>query len=392
MKIVHICLANSVWDESYAYQDNLLPAYHRRMGHEVTIFAPTSAKFDNNGGYIVKSPGVTILSDGVKLIRVKPLISNYKINNHIHLFRNIYDDIELESPDLIFVHDPSIINNLCLVKYKKKYPNVKIVFDNHSDLINSDRNILSKFRDYVFARYFIVRKMIKISDIFYGTTPARCDYLSDVFNVPKHMIKLLVMGADDEQMRLDEKENIRMQIREKYGVKKDDFLLVTGGKIDKDKNVHLLVEAISAIDDKRLRLMIFGNISPEVESIIDGFGDDRVIKVGWIPSNRVYDFMYVADLVVFTGLHSVMWEQAVAARVPCLFSKLKGFEHIDIGGNALFFENRSVECYRNVISKVLKEQELYARLKMCASTERADDFLYSQIAKRVVDEAFINEL
>ena len=381
-----------MWDESYAYQDNLLPAYHRRMGHEVTIFAPTSAKFDNNGGYIVKSPGVTILSDGVKLIRVKPLISNYKINNHIHLFRNIYDDIELESPDLIFVHDPSIINNLCLVKYKKKHPNVKIVFDNHSDLINSDRNILSKFRDYVFARYFIVRKMIKISDIFYGTTPARCDYLSDVFNVPKHMIKLLVMGADDEQMRLDEKENIRVQTREKYGVKKDDFLLVTGGKIDKDKNVHLLVEAISAIEDKNLRLMIFGNISPEVESIIDGFGDDRVIKVGWIPSNRVYDFMYAADLVVFTGLHSVMWEQAVAARVPCLFSKLKGFEHIDIGGNALFFENRSVECYRDVISKVLKDQELYARLKMCASTERADDFLYSQIAKRVVDEAFINEL
>ena len=143
-------------------------------------------------------------------------------------------------------------------------------------------------------------------------------------------------------MRLDEKENIRVQTREKYGVKKDDFLLVTGGKIDRDKNVHLLVEAISAIDDKRLRLMIFGNISPEVESIIDGFGDDRVIKVGWIPSNRVYDFMYAADLVVFTGLHSVMWEQAVAARVPCLFSKLKGFEHIDIGGNALFFENRSV--------------------------------------------------
>ena len=381
-----------MWDESYAYQDNLLPAYHRRMGHEVTIFAPTSAKFDNNGGYIVKSPGVTILSEGIKLIRVKPLISNYNINNHIHLFRNIYKDIELESPDLIFVHDPSIINNLCLVKYKKKHPNVKIVFDNHSDLINSDRNILSKFRDYVFARYFIVRKMIKISDIFYGTTPARCDYLSEVFNVPKHKIRLLVMGADDEQMRLDEKENIRTQIREKYDVKESDFLLVTGGKIDRDKNVHLLVEAISAIEDKNLRLMIFGNISPEVESIIDGFGDDRVIKVGWIPSNRVYDFMYAADLVVFPGLHSVMWEQAVAARVPCLFSKLKGFEHIDIGGNALFFENRSADCYREVISKVLKDQELYARLKMSASTERADDFLYSQIAKRVVDEAFINEL
>ena len=388
MKIVHLCLANSVWDESYAYQDNLLPAYHRRLGHDVTIFAPTAARFDGKGGYIVKSPGASILSDGIKLIRVKPLISDYKINNHIHLFRNIYKDIELETPDLIFAHDPSIINNLCLVKYKRKHPNVKIVFDNHSDLINSDRNILSKFRDYVFARYFIVRKMINISDIFYGTTPARCDYLAEVFNVPAHKIKLLVMGADDKEMHMDNKEIIRKQIREKYGVRENEFLLVTGGKIDRDKNVHLLAEAMSTIENHNLRLIIFGNINSEIEPLIDRLGDDRIIKIGWIPSNRVYDFMYAADLMVFTGLHSVMWEQAVASRVPCLFSRLNGFEHVNIGGNALFFEHRSVDCYRDTISKVIREKELYARLKRCANKNDADCFLYSRIARQVIDDTF----
>lgn len=392
MKIVHICLANSVWDESYAYQDNLLPMYHRRMGHDVTIFAPTAARFDGNGGYVVKSPGVSILSDGIKLIRVKPIIPDYRINNHIHLFHSIYNDLELENPDLIFVHDPSIINNLCLVKYKRKNPKVKIVFDNHSDFINSDKNILSKFRDYVFARYLIVRKMIEISDIFYGTTPARCDYLSEVFDVPRHKIKLLVMGADDEEMHMDDREVIRKQIREKYHIKDKDFLLVTGGKIDRDKNVHLLVEAMSSIEDQNLRLLIFGNISTQIDNIIDSFEDDRIIKVGWIPSNRVYDFMYASDLMVFTGLHSVMWEQAVASRVPCLFSKLNGFEHVDIGGNALFFEHRSVDCYRDVILKVLKDKELFSRLQRCANTERADGFLYSRIAEQVVEEIAINDV
>ena len=78
------------------------------------------------------------------------------------------------------------------------------------------------------------------------------------------------------------------------------------------------------------------------KEIIDSFGDERIIKIGWITSNRVYDYMYAADLAVFTGLHSVLWEQTVASCVPCLFSKLKGFEHVDIGGNALFFENRSI--------------------------------------------------
>lgn len=38
MKIVHICVTG-IWGEQYAYQENLLPRYHRKMGHDVTIVA-----------------------------------------------------------------------------------------------------------------------------------------------------------------------------------------------------------------------------------------------------------------------------------------------------------------------------------------------------------------
>ena len=388
MKIVHICLANSVWDESYAYQDNLLPSYHKRMGHGVTIFAPTSARFDGEGGYIVKDAGVKILADGVKLIRVKPLIPNYRINNHIHLFHSIYKQLVEEAPDLIFVHDPSILNNLCLVKYKRKHPNVKIVFDNHSDLINSDQNIISKFRDYVFARFVVVNRMINIGEIFYGTTPSRNQYLADVFKVPDNKIKLLVMGADDDKMNFSQRVAIRTEIRNKYGINDCEFLVVTGGKIDDKKNVHLLAQAISEIEDKRLRLLIFGSINEPVRKILEQIGDDRVVMAGWVPSDKVYNYMYAADMVAFPGLHSVLWEQAVASRVPCAFSKLEGFEHININGNAILFENQTVECYKEVLRRVLNDEKYYAQLKLNADTDRADMFLYSRIAQQVVDDVF----
>jgi glycosyltransferase involved in cell wall biosynthesis len=194
------------------------------------------------------------------------------------------------------------------------------------------------------------------------------------------------MGADDDSMHMDRKAEIREQIREQYGVKKDDFLIVTGGKIDKNKNVHLLAETVAAIDNSRLRLLIFGNIEESVRQIIDGLNSDKIIKAGWIPSDRVYDYFYAADLVAFPGLHSVLWEQAVASRVPCAFSKIDGFDHVDVGGNAFFFEEPTVECYKESLLKVLNDSAYYAQLQKCADSDIVDVFLYSHIAEQVIED------
>ena len=51
MKIVHLCLCG-LFGEKYAYQDNLLTKYHKKMGNEVTIIAPTASKFTSNGGVV----------------------------------------------------------------------------------------------------------------------------------------------------------------------------------------------------------------------------------------------------------------------------------------------------------------------------------------------------
>lgn len=389
MKIVHICLCG-LFGEKYAYQDNLLTEYHRRAGHKVTIIAPTMSGFTFNNGVVYDPAGEKMLDNGCKLVRVKPLFKSDRINKHLHLYESIDDLILKEAPDLIFVHNVSSFNYLCLLKVKKKLPNVSIVFDSHMDEFNSNKNYLSKILNGVVYKYLVVARLKKISNIFYGVTPSRCDFLNKVFGVPKEKIKLLCMGADDVNMQFAKREILGKEVRNNYGLSEDDFLIVTGGKIDKTKNIDKLIDAVSRINNPKVKILFFGSITDDLRPYIESMLSERIIYAGWVDSKIVYKYFYAADIVMFPGLHSVLWEQAVASRVPIAVSRLKGFEHVNVNDNCLFLEGNTIEYYKQFVEKLIDNNQIYTKLKVGADGKEADAFFYSHIAQSVIDE--VNKL
>ena len=386
MKIVHVCLTNAVVNKDYAYQENLLSKYHSKLGHQVSIIAPTYSEYEKKTGRIIsETPGTEIINDGIELIRLRPALP-CSLNQHIHIFMGLGRVIEKKKPDLIFVHGVSSLNYRFFCKYKRNNPSVSIVYDNHADLNNSKKNAIS----YNYSRYIVknlvVRKLINTSDYFYGVTPARCDYLKDMYGVPENKIHLLPLGADDEEMQFDNREEIRKEVREKYGITSEDFLIVTGGRIDPLKNIHVLASAVSKIDNKHIKLLVFGSIQDDLKDIFESLKSDRILCIGWVPSNDVYRYFYAADFVMFPGLHSVLWEQAVASKVPCAFSRIKGFEHIDIGGNCILMDGKNADYYQNVIERLYTNRSFYSDLVNKAKTLNSRQFLYSQIAKKIIDD------
>ena len=385
MKIVHVCLCGPFY-ERYAYQDNLLPKYHRKLGNEVTIITTPYGKFLNgNSGNEIVAEGVSILDDGTKVIRLKALLPQ-KINMHIYAYWGLEKVLNQEQPDFIFVHGVESINYTVLPNYKKKHPKVKIVFDNHTDEINSLHHWSTRLYSKFFIKGFIVPKLIPIAEWFYGTTPVRNDFLIDHYGIPADKVKLLPMGADDEEMHFEQKENIREEVRKRYGISSDDFLIVTGGKIDPLKNIHILAEAVAKSTFDHIKILIFGSIQEELKEVFNRLESNRVICIGWQPSNEVYCYFYAADFVMFPGLHSVMWEQAVASKVPCAFSKINGFEHIDIGGNCVLMEGKDVAYYQRLIDNIYQDQERQIRMKEASESEKCEQFLYSRIAQSVIDD------
>lgn len=385
MKIVHVCLCGT-FGEDYAYQDNLLPKFHHKLGHDVTIIAPIYCHINTQTGKDETAPcGEKYLADGIKLIRLAPLIKN-RVNIRLHLFKNLYKVLQQESPKLLFVHGIDSLSYTNCIRYARNNHNVYLVFDNHADWNNSYHSKIAYYWAKHIIKRIIVYPALKIAKQFYGVTPARCSFLNEMYDIPTDKIKLLPFGADDDALKIGMKLTLRNEIRNQYSISPSDFLIVTGGKIDRRKNIHLLAEALLKIDNASVKLLIFGAVNNDIKDYFSSLHSDRIIMAGWIPSNEVYKYFYAADFVIFPGLHSVLWEQMLATRVPCACTRIKGFEHMNYNGNCILLDNSTVEYYRDIIDRVTKDDEYYMKLKNNADTDLANQFRYSKIAQQVLED------
>ena len=390
MKIVHICLGGG-WYEKNSYQDQLLPHYHRSLGYEVTVIASQNGRWNlDKGCYDKDTIPVRYLEDGIKLVRLRPALPLF-LNTHVHLFYGMMKALNQEKPDIIFAHAIEILNYYDLPVYKKHHPSVKIVCDNHGDSLNSLHHWTSRLRAKWLGKGIIVKRLIPVVEWFYGTTPSRCDFLTKIYGVPKEKVQLLVMGADDDNMHIEQRDDIRMQVRDEFGIKPNDFLIVTGGRFNKSKGGRIveLLKAVGDIDNENLKLLVFGPVSDDIKPIFDKYANDRIHFIGGIPSDKVYYYFYAADLVAFPGLHSVMWEQAVASKVPCLFKKIDGFQHVDYDGNCILMEEDTANYYKTVISSILGDSDLYKKMINKANSNESTQFLYSNIAQKVINDVII---
>ncbi|WP_407269713.1 glycosyltransferase [Radiobacillus sp. PE A8.2] len=378
MKILHVCLCGPVTD-NWNYQDNLITKYHKKLGNEVTIIT-SNWIFNNSGNLALTNKNDYINNDDVRIIRLQMKGKN-NFNNKFKRFKGIKKAIYCQSPDIVFIHGCQFIDIKYIVKYVKSNPHVKVYVDNHADVFNSGRNWLSKnlLHKVIWKKYAqMIEPYVKK---YYGVLPARVDFLVDMYKLPKSKVELLVMGADDEKVEEAKKSNSKHAIRKNNGITENDFLIITGGKVDDNKTqIMLLMRAINEINNCNLKLIIFGSVSPKYEDEFNSLLSENVIYIGWINPKDTYKLFNAADLVVFPGLHSVFWEQVVGLGIPTVFKWMKGFTHIDLGGNCKFLYQDSVSEMKELIIDIKNNSKLYNNMKYVSETKGMEEFSYKKIA------------
>lgn len=388
MKILHVCLG-CFYIDNYTYQENLLPKYHKKLGYDVKIVASTLS-FDKNGNACNIEAKKYINENGIEVTRL-----NYKkiFSNKLGKFFRIYSgfDIYLNNckPDIIFVHGCQF-NDIRIIRDYAKKNNVIIYVDNHADFSNSARNIISK----IFLHKLMWKKCAHIIEpyttMFYGVLPARVDFLRNIYKIPNEKTKLLVMGADDELVHENSNKEEMLGLRKKLKIKKDDFVIVTGGKIDMAKlQILTLMKTVSKLDN--IKLIIFGSVINELKETFNKLLSNNIIYVGWLNSKETYKYIALANIVVFPGRHSVLWEQTVAQGKPMVVKYWQGTTHIDFGGNVKYLYNDSEEEMHNVLKQIIKTNE-YECMNKVAKSDNKNNFLYSEIAKKSIDHEKNKEL
>jgi len=382
MKILHIA-PNAPYNDYWGYQDNLLPKYHKKLGHDVTLIITNLMHKD--GKIIETDCADYVLNDGVRVIRLKKKKYPNRILTDLNSKLDVYEYLKDINPDFVFYHGLVSTTIFDVIKYKKKInPDCVIVQDNHLDYnIGFHADTLKQRLVRLFYR-FINKKSVPYVNRIYGVTPWRKMYAEDYFKIPSNKTDVLIMGADDEKIDFINSKKIRKEIRDKYTISDSDFLVVTGGKIDCKKNILQLMEACSGMND--IKLLIFGQVLNDVKDDFERVLNcsKNIIYIGWIDSDKVYDYFFAADLVFFPGQHSVLWEQACAAKVPCVFEKWDGMDHVNNGGNSDFVTPVTADVLREKIIE-LKFTTRYFEMKKIAQSSATDIFLYSNIAKKSLE-------
>lgn len=382
MRVLNVS-PSSPYNEGWGYQENILPKYQARNGNEVTLIV-TNKEHSSSG--LVDLPETDYISkNGFRVIRkAKKKIINQKMTEFLSMIDIHKELIEL-NPDIVFCHGLSNITIFQVLKYKRKInKNLTIVCDNHADYnIGPTIHGIKGFLEKLFWRVIHKIASSQISKV-YGVTPWRMEFARDYYGVNEDKLDVLIMGADDEKLQFPNRKIIRDKIRKELDIDDQKFLIITGGKLDKKKNVIQLASAVSKIES--IMLVIFGSVQDDIKDeftqIIEH--SHNIKFIGWIPADRVYDYFFASDLVFFPGQHSVLWEQACASKTPCIFKRWPGMEHVNNGGNAEFVDDVSINNIISVINEYNNTKK-YKELLNNALSNKTDVYLYSKIALKSLE-------
>lgn len=378
MKIVHCCFGSETYIDDWGYQQNLLPEYHTKLGHQVTVISSSDVftkRADQNKIKEIKSKGTYYNKN---LLKIRRIPSRFRKFKYLHKAKGLYDTLKKEKPDIIFFHGIVNLSVLSCYRYVKYNKTVSLFIDNHGDLQNISKNKLYQQLYYKLIWKNIHRFIKSNVKQYFGVTIGRCDFLKEFLGIPNDKISLLPIGAD-----VDSYKSIgssKLILREKYGIKEDEIIIIHGGKLDKSKGTVDLIKAFYDLKKNHisLKLILFGRIDDN--DILRLLSND-ILTFDWLSRSQTFEIMKIADLAIWPIHHTTLIEDCIAANLPYLIRKTTTTEHL-IKSN-FFLRSGNYEEIKEQISFLLTSNNL-VRLQNDLKEIKSEINYYS-IAQKVID-------
>lgn len=384
MKIFHIA---DCYIDGWGYQENLLPQYQKRAGHDVVIVADNDhLKYLNNAtlAQSILNRGKEYENDGIKVYKIREYLTTSSTSL---ICRGLYKLLEKENPDMIFHHNLNTSTLPVAARYIRSHPRVKLYVDNHADWINESKNKLWHKVFYETLIPWTVRRLSDSVNYYVGVSPLRCQYLNKVFHVPENKVKFLPIGCDT--VGAEQVTESREELRKQYQIKNDAFVVVSGGKLDRNKGTLALIEACENLKAKmdNLHLALFGKIDEEIQRAAKD--KEWITTEGWCDRKKTLSLLKMSDVACWPWLHTTLIEDSVASCVPLVvkmsdnvshFAKERAGVFLERGGldeliEALIEVKTNEDQYRQNVVKA-REKYCYSTLVKCLDTETFYEWKY----------------
>lgn len=252
-------------------------------------------KEQNNIVHVATNTGI-LFDYCDKIINISIHRTPFHFGNIIALFK-LKKVIEQEKYDLISCSTPmgGVIARLASIKSRKKY-GTKVIYTAHGFHFFKGCSYL-KYKVY----YYIEKYLAKFTDVLVTINEEDYSISKSDFNVDTRYIKGI--GYNEQRLRHTLTKREQQEFRHQLGLKQNDYVILYIAEYSKRKRQKYLIDVISKIIDKNIKLLLVGNnlLHNEIYNYVKKYKiEDKVKILGF--RDDIANMLDIADLVVSTSI------------------------------------------------------------------------------------------
>jgi len=361
--------------------ENLIDFYldynNRKKLHDITVYSPWDPKVEEHPAIssdVNHYVYIDVTSFKARLARrLYGYFHHNEYYNHFieYYFEKVYADLKKNNSDLILIENGA---GLAYKLSQRGYKN--LILHLHNDLLHSQ----SRYHDIIFNS---LSKILTVSD-----------YIKERVSTIQQSDKIQTIYNGIDLNAFSPHKNLSIN-RKSMGFTEEDFVLVYSGRINREKGISELIDAMLQLKNPCIKLMILGssffdnarNEDVFIQSLKNKAKriETQIVFTGFIPYNQVPDYLQLADIAVLPS----MWDEpfgltiveAMAVGLPLITTRSGGIPEICEGVATIVERNNIVNNLANAILDLYQDSEKKKRMA-AASLQRAKLFDKESFAEK----------
>lgn len=260
-------------------------------------------------------------------------------------------------------------------KILKKNNFDKIILENHPTqylAIKWRKNYLKYAERYYyhchneFPGTYGCSKIIKSTKKIICVSNFIANSISNLMDMPSNKFVVLRNCIDVKRFSIDLNFEEKRNLREKYGIKENEKVLLFTGRITPEKGVKELVESLKNVKNKNYKLLILGSAlnelkaktkyQEEIEKIVKTISN-KVIFTGFIRYEEINKFYSIADVAVLPSIWNdpapLTIIESLVSGLPIITTNSGGIPEYATNGSAIIIERN-----KNLVKELSKNIDL----------------------------------
>lgn len=357
------------------------------LGHEVRVLTLADEAYidlDKNI-YAVSSLNIDKIYPGARIKLLKD--------------RSIIKEIVHWAPDLI--HTQSEFSTFKMAKYLAHFLDIPIVHTYHT--------IYEDYTHYFSPTKKTGRKIVAsvtkklMEDVEAVIAPTqKVERMLEEYGVAQP-VTVIPTGIQLEQFQRTFTEEELLQLRNRYNIPKEAFLLVSLGRLGKEKNIEELLSFLSHI--KQTVYFLIAGDGPHRGHLMAYTKElgltDRVIFTGMIPPKEVAIYYQVADLFVSASTsetQGLTYIEALASGVPALCRADESIQNVIINGQT-GYQYRHFKEFEACLYFLRQNKAAYHQMTLAAQAFAFEHFSSNSFGEHVetvyrqaIESYYINQV